>query len=73
MKAGYLGELNAREKDFEDHKLKLETMYMQSPGDEKIAESPELVAKYDEALKYVDSLLPALANTLKSVKMAVDS
>ena len=73
MKDGYLGELNAREADFQKFKLDLEGLYMGSPGDEAIEKDHETKGKYQVCLDTIDTLMPAVATTMKSVKMAVES
>lgn len=73
MKDGYLGELSAREVDFQKYKLELEGLYMGSPGDDAIEKDHELKAKYESCVGTIDTLIPALATTVKSVKMAVES
>lgn len=73
MKAGYIAELQARKNEFEDHKLKLEGLYMNNDQEDVIEKDPNLKAQFEEAVKSVDKLLPTFATTLKSVKMAVET
>lgn len=73
MKAGYIAELTARKAEFEDHKLKLEGLYMNNHEEQVIEQDPILKGQFDEAAKAVDKLLPTFANTMKSVKMAVET
>ena len=65
MKDGYLGELSAREVDFQKYKLELEGLYMGSPGDDAIEKDHELKAKYESCVGTIDTLTPALATTVK--------
>ena len=73
MKAGYLGELAAREAELNTNKTTLEGLYMTEKSEKDIEESLETKKQFSLALNNAEKIMPMYATTIKSVKMAIES
>lgn len=72
MKKGYMAELQSREKEFQDTKAELETLYMRKETEEEINGNGQLKAVFEETIMRVEGLTSTYAGTVKSVKLAVE-
>ena len=71
LKAGYTAELAAREKEINDVKLELETLYMSKLTDKEILEDLDQKNKFESVISQADAGFNNFAGTMKSVKMAI--
>lgn len=73
MKSGYNSEIDARVVELQNAQSVLETNYMSEQSESQIEENMELKGRFEDALNAAEALMPALAATNRTVKMAIES
>ena len=73
MRNGYLAELDARAKEFNDAKQALEANVMLQVDDAAIEADPEMQAKFKSPVDAVDQIVPSYNSTIKTVRLAIDT
>lgn len=73
MKSGYISEIDARVAELQNAQTVLETNYMSEKSESQIEENMELKGQFENALNAAEALMPALAATNRTVKMAIES
>ena len=68
-----MAELQSREKEFQDTKAELETLYMRKETEEEINGNGQLKCEFEVAIAKVEDLTTIYAGTVKSVKLAVET
>ena len=75
MKSGYLAELDARSAEIDQVRSALEGFYMQveKTTEEEVNKNDSLKGGIEEKMAVVETILPNLQTTCKSVKLAIES
>lgn len=73
MRSGYIAEIDARAQELQDAQSKLETNYMLEGSESQIEADERLKLQFEGALTAADALMPSLAATTRTVKMAIES
>lgn len=73
MKSGYNSEIDARVDEIQKAQSVLESNYMAEQSDSQIDADPVLKGRFEDALNAAEALMPALATTTRTVKMAIES